>query len=134
MNVALNHNNIAWSGIVHSRRVSVASLALTSCVCSGQRVAVVDLSIHKLDAHMPHVHCSRTIAKLLSDLDIPPFIVRTQYSVTQLTFSTAGKMIWSGWTDRLLKWLNIYTVRALTVSFSAELCFIEQSVKIQRYV
>jgi len=38
---------------------------------------MVDMSIHTLDAHQPHVHCSRTVAKLLSDLDIPPFIVRT---------------------------------------------------------
>ena len=46
------------------------------CMCSGQRVAVADLSIHKLAVPMPHVHCGRTIAKLLSDLDISPFIVR----------------------------------------------------------
>lgn len=45
-------------------------------VYSGQRVAVVDLSIHKLDADLPLVHCSRTISNLLSDLNIPPFVVR----------------------------------------------------------
>jgi len=50
-------------------------------VCSGQRVAVVDLSIYKLGTHMPHVHCSRTIAKLLSDFSIPPFIVRTHTAI-----------------------------------------------------
>jgi len=57
--------------------VECMSRHLLMCdVYSGQRVAVVDLSIHKLDADLPLVHCSRTISNLLSDLNIPPFVVR----------------------------------------------------------
>jgi len=63
--------------VIHFCHITVQRLMCNNMfVCSGQKVAVADLSIYKLDVPMPHVHCSRTIAKLLSDLDIPPFIVR----------------------------------------------------------
>jgi len=53
-------------------------------------VAVVDLSVHKLDAHMPHVDCSRTLANLFSNLNIPPFIVCTHtHTLTCADIKTA---------------------------------------------
>ena len=55
---------------------SLSAITAVQCMCSGQKVAVVDLSVHKLDANTPHIQCSRAIAKLLADLSIPPFIVR----------------------------------------------------------
>jgi len=65
------------TGLIHD----VAVMCRCDYVHSGQRVAVVDLSVHKLDVQLPYVHCNRTIAKLLADLNIPPFIVCTESSL-----------------------------------------------------